>query len=644
MEMNTRIQVEHTVTEMVTGVDLVREQLRVAAGEPLSLRQEDVVLRGHAIECRINAEDVSAGFRPSPGRISSYREPAGPGVRVDSGVTAGSEVSELYDPMVAKLIVHDVDRERARRRMLRALEEFEIGGVKTLVGFHRALLAHPCFVAGETCHGVVESEELAQAAEALSPPVVAAQADGHVTRSALAVELDGRRIEVAVLRPEPGYRELARRREEREATHRHGGAADAIVSPMQGTVIEVRVAEGDEVEPGAVICIVEAMKMENELAAHRRGRGDGPRGRSRRRGRVRPDDLRRLAERRTRLVGELAPTSSIRSFASAARRRQRRPSQTSTTTTPATITSGNSRTPPSPDASAYTPTARTTGMPPSSPQARKRRTWHQLSICFSQTRRPSASAGGSAAGSSRFQPLRVLTGPFCRSVPRPRPYIRFVPGRHDYSRGVDLYEYQGKELFRRFGIPVGEGRLATTPEEARAAAEELGGTVVVKAQVLTGGRGKAGGVKVAAGPDEAEETRARDPRARHPRARRAHGLGRARGGDREGVLPLGHVRPWRARAAADVHDARRRRHRAGRGRDARGARARARRPARGLPAVARAAADLRRGHRRRGGAAADRDDRRAALPLLRRERRDALRDQPADRHRRRRRASRSTRR
>jgi acetyl-CoA/propionyl-CoA carboxylase biotin carboxyl carrier protein len=271
MEMNTRIQVEHTVTEMVTGVDLVREQLRVAAGESLSLRQEDVVLRGHAIECRINAEDVSAGFRPSPGRISSYREPAGPGVRVDSGVAAGSEVSELYDPMVAKLIVHDVDRDAARRRMLRALEELEIGGVKTLVGFHRALLAHPCFVAGETCDGVVESEELAQAAEALSPPVVAAQVDGHVTRSALAVELDGRRIEVAVLRPEPGYRELARRREEREATHRHGGAADAIVSPMQGTVIEVRVAEGDEVEPGAVICIVEAMKMENELTAHRAG-------------------------------------------------------------------------------------------------------------------------------------------------------------------------------------------------------------------------------------------------------------------------------------------------------------------------------------------------------------------------------------
>src|SRR5204863_5723035 len=134
-------------TELVTGLDLVREQLLIAAGEPLSLRQQDVELRGHAIECRINAEDPSAGFRPSPGRITSYREPAGPGVRVDSGVAAGSEVSALYDPLVARLIVCDVDRESARRRMLRALAEYELGGVDSLLGFHQALLSHPCFAA-----------------------------------------------------------------------------------------------------------------------------------------------------------------------------------------------------------------------------------------------------------------------------------------------------------------------------------------------------------------------------------------------------------------------------------------------------------------------------------------------------------------
>src|SRR5205085_3010743 len=168
LEMNTRIQVEHTVTEMATGLDLVREQVLIAAGEPLWLRQEDVRLAGHAIECRINAEDPSTGFLPNPGRISRYREPSGPGVRVDSGVTAGSEVSGLYDPLMAKVVVHGVDREHARRRMLRALDEFDIGGVTTLLGFHRALLDHPCFTVGETCHGIVESELLAERAQQLS--------------------------------------------------------------------------------------------------------------------------------------------------------------------------------------------------------------------------------------------------------------------------------------------------------------------------------------------------------------------------------------------------------------------------------------------------------------------------------------------
>jgi acetyl-CoA/propionyl-CoA carboxylase biotin carboxyl carrier protein len=267
MEMNTRIQVEHTVTEEVTGVDLVREQVRIALGEPLSLAQGDVELRGHAIECRINAEDVAQKFLPSPGLVTAYREPSGPGVRVDSGVAAGNEVSGTYDPMIAKLIVHGVDREHARRRMLRALDEFVIAGPKTLLGFHKALLEHECFVRGETCHGLVESEELAARAEALEPAHVAeTMANGRSVQRLRSIEVNGKRFEVRVLEPEQPWRELARRRSERA---RSGGAhgTDAIVSPMQGTVLTVAVSEGEEVETGQVLCIVEAMKMENEVRA-----------------------------------------------------------------------------------------------------------------------------------------------------------------------------------------------------------------------------------------------------------------------------------------------------------------------------------------------------------------------------------------
>src|SRR3989440_4056737 len=237
LEMNTRIQVEHTVTEVVTGLDLVREQVLIAAGEPLSLRQDDVRLTGHAIECRINAEDPSNAFLPSPGRISTYREPAGPGVRADSPVTAGSEGVGLYDPLVAKLVVHGVDREHARRRMLRALGEYEIGGVKTLIGFHRALLEHPCFVSGETCRGVIESAELAQKAEELShqKTKLAVSPDGRLRERVSTVELDGRRFEVKALVPEPPFAELVRRRRERTGAGAHHGAAkDAVVTPMQG--------------------------------------------------------------------------------------------------------------------------------------------------------------------------------------------------------------------------------------------------------------------------------------------------------------------------------------------------------------------------------------------------------------------------
>ena len=159
LEMNTRVQVEHCVTEMVTGIDIVREQVLVAAGEPLSVSQEDVELRGHAIECRINAEAAHKKFAPAPGAITTYREPAGPGVRVDSGVEAGSEVTPMYDPMVAKLIVWDVDREHATRRMLRALGEYEIGGLTTLIPFHKAILATEQWAKGETCRDLMEDRD-----------------------------------------------------------------------------------------------------------------------------------------------------------------------------------------------------------------------------------------------------------------------------------------------------------------------------------------------------------------------------------------------------------------------------------------------------------------------------------------------------
>jgi acetyl-CoA/propionyl-CoA carboxylase, biotin carboxylase, biotin carboxyl carrier protein len=279
LEMNTRVQVEHTVTEAVTGLDIVREQIRVAAGEPLSVTQADVELRGHAIECRINSEDASRGFTPSPGLITAYREPGGIGVRVDSGVRSGDVVSGLYDPLIAKLIVHDVDREAARRRMLRALEEFVIKGPKTLIAFHRVLLSTSCFIEAGTCHGVVESNELAREVEELEQGLshvatsLGATSDGTAlaTRErVVALEVDGRLHDIRIHTTEPPWADLGRRHKER-SKGLTGEGSGAVASPMQGVVLSVRVAEGDHVEAGDLICVIEAMKMENEITAHRDG-------------------------------------------------------------------------------------------------------------------------------------------------------------------------------------------------------------------------------------------------------------------------------------------------------------------------------------------------------------------------------------
>ena len=239
-------------------------------------RRRTSSIRGHAIECRINAEDVSRGFLPAPGRITAYREPAGIGVRVDSGVRAGDEISDLYDPLIAKLVVHDVDREHARRRMLRALEEFVVEGPASLLGFHRALLESPCFVAGETCHGIVESDELAQRERrscsrleqrARTAPAPAAR---RCASSASASRSTGAGTTCASTCP-------SRRGPS------SGGAtrSEARASPARRRVrsrarcrercCPSRSGRGRPCEAGQLICVVEAMKMENELVAHRAG-------------------------------------------------------------------------------------------------------------------------------------------------------------------------------------------------------------------------------------------------------------------------------------------------------------------------------------------------------------------------------------
>ena len=277
LEMNTRVQVEHCVTEMVTGVDIVREQVLVAAGEPLTVAQEEVELRGHAIECRINAEAAHKNFAPAPGAITSYREPAGPGVRVDSGVEAGSEVTPMYDPMVAKLIVWDVDREHATRRMLRALAEYEVGGLTTLIPFHEAILATEQWARGETCRDLMEDKKWLKTtapAEAEAPDV---PEGAEVVARDYKVEVSGKLFDVKVIgEAAAGGAPAGNGKRPPKRERKAGGAASAssesLPSPLQGTVLKVAVEQGAEVSEGDLICVIEAMKMENEIAAHRSGK------------------------------------------------------------------------------------------------------------------------------------------------------------------------------------------------------------------------------------------------------------------------------------------------------------------------------------------------------------------------------------
>jgi acetyl-CoA/propionyl-CoA carboxylase, biotin carboxylase, biotin carboxyl carrier protein len=279
LEMNTRVQVEHCVTEMVTGIDIVREGILAAAGEKLGYAQEDVALRGHAIECRINAEDASRNFAPAPGAIGNYKEPTGPGVRVDSGVGPGGEVTPMYDPMVAKLIVWDADREKATRRAIRALNEYEIEGLKTLIPFHVALLQTEQWANGETCRDLLEDKTWLKTLAFDKAPKPAPDEEPTVEQE-YTVEVSGRRFDVRVIGPpfagggaaangSVAAGRAAPKRGERKKSA--GSGADELVSPLQGNMWKVLVQQGQTVEEGQLICIIEAMKMENEITAHKAG-------------------------------------------------------------------------------------------------------------------------------------------------------------------------------------------------------------------------------------------------------------------------------------------------------------------------------------------------------------------------------------
>ena len=269
LEMNTRLQVEHPVTELVTGIDLVEQQLRMAAGEPLAFTQEEVRISGHAIEVRINAEDPAEGaFLPSPGRIDRLKVPDGYGIRFDAGYEAGDEVSQFYDNLIGKLVVWGHDRDTAIRRTLRALDETVVEGVATTIPADQAILEHPDFrAATHSTKWVEDTLDLTGVRDSSR-----AYDDGEPTvRRDLGVEVDGRRFSVSMWLPNQAAA-VARRRSSRSGDG--GGSGDGNVTvPMQGTIVKVLVEGGDTVEAGDTVCVLEAMKMENNITAETAGSG-----------------------------------------------------------------------------------------------------------------------------------------------------------------------------------------------------------------------------------------------------------------------------------------------------------------------------------------------------------------------------------
>ena len=270
LEMNTRVQVEHPVTEEVTGVDIVQTGVRIAAGEALLFSQEEVSWRGHAIEVRVNAEDAAHGFAPSPGVVTLYEEPGGPGVRVDSSLRGPGVVPEAYDPLFAKLIVRGADREDALRRLRRALSEFRVEGVATTLPFHRALLEDEVFVSGEYTTGFVAERLAAMGIEA-SPGAAANEAPGKVSRE-VEVEVNGKLFRVRLFEEERGRGQGPPARRKGGVTQRATMGGGAVLAPMQGTIVEVLVQEGQEVAADEAVCVLEAMKMESEIRAQSAGR------------------------------------------------------------------------------------------------------------------------------------------------------------------------------------------------------------------------------------------------------------------------------------------------------------------------------------------------------------------------------------
>jgi acetyl-CoA/propionyl-CoA carboxylase biotin carboxyl carrier protein len=274
LEVNTRLQVEHPVSEETSGLDLVREQFRIADGEPMHLT-DDPAPRGHSIEFRINGEDAGRGFLPAPGTVTAITFPAGPGVRVDAGVQAGSVVGGQFDSLLAKLIVTGSDRPQALERARRALAEFEVEGMATVLPFHRLVVADPAFTATSGDAFTVHTRWIeTEWDNTVTPFEGAAEAEDAAPRQNVVIEVGGRRLEVSL----PGDLALggaaaptrgpARRRQGKGAPQ---ASSDAVTAPMQGTIIKVAVGDGDTVAVGDLVVVLEAMKMENPVTAHKAG-------------------------------------------------------------------------------------------------------------------------------------------------------------------------------------------------------------------------------------------------------------------------------------------------------------------------------------------------------------------------------------